>query len=394
MRRSTLAVLVLLLAWPAGRACAQGRSAFTLKQPGASPVYGRVGGNLSDYSWGLGGLRRGGDAGGLLQSSISSTPNFSVRRSREEGSSAGPQLSGGSLLGNSPGVTGYSSLPNLGEMAPGARMAITPIVDLRAYQAAMEGGGELAADDKPITSWVPSEPSLYQTHMKRGEEAFRQGRWLEAVGSFEVAADLARYAPEPHLALLHAHFASGNYYSAAYQLRDGLKYFPQLPLARLQVRRFYGETRDFVGHVERLQERTRSMTVTADLWLVLAYFRYFDEAQADAIQALRECLALNPSPASLEAIQIFWDGMVAAGKAEGDLVAATQPGATTAPAWRVSTSRHPSLLPATSLPAMPRPAATPRPVTWPAEGHSSAGSAPAPSPASRPAQPAAGPVAK
>ena len=389
--------MVALFAWPAGRACAQGRSAVVLNQPGAAPTYGRVGGTLSGYSWGLGELRRGGDAGGLLQSSISSAPNFSTRRGGEEGSPAGPLFTGGTLLGKPAGGTGYASLPNLGDMAPGARMAITPIVDLRAYQAAMEGGGELAADDKPITSWVPGEPSLYQTHMKRGEEAFRQGRWLDAVGSFEVAADLARYAPEPHLALLHANFAAEKYYSAAYQLRDGLKYFPQLPLARLQVRRFYGETRDFVGHVERLQARTRSMTVTADLWLVLAYFRYFDEAEADAVQALRECLALNPSPESLEAIQIFWDGMVAAGKAEGDLVAATQPGASTAPARRVSATRPPlappmSSFPATSRPAMTRPAATSRPATRPAEADSSP-YGPATSPASRPVR-LAGPVAK
>jgi tetratricopeptide (TPR) repeat protein len=196
----------------------------------------------------------------------------------------------------------------------------------------------------PVTSFVPSDPGMgmYQVNMQKADDAFRQGRYEEALGGFDVASRIARRAAESHLGKVHALFALGQYYGASGDLREALKYLPELPLVHLRLRGFYGQDKldDFAGHVERLRKRLDDPLPDPDLLLVLAYVRYFDGDQAEAESALLKASGRAKEPALKEAIETFLVGMAAAGKS------ATQPA-------------EPSALEKVVLEATSRPASAP-----------------------------------
>jgi tetratricopeptide (TPR) repeat protein len=182
---------------------------------------------------------------------------------------------------------------------------------------------------------------------------FRTRQYAEAMSAFRVAASIADRAPESYLSLMHTDFASGHFYMATGNLQLALKYFPQLPLVKLRVRGFFSGPEEFVRLLEPLEKKSQGRGVEADTWLLLAYFRYFDGAEAKAAEALRAAMKALPRQAAgevrstdldatEEAIKTFWDGMVAAGKVSGSLT--TQPAEsppTTRPAAAGPEKAHP-----------------------------------------------------
>jgi len=326
----------------AGTALAQARSRYQWNRPGLSGIR-TIGGDFGTYSAGLGGLTRGGSSGSsLLRSSITGGGDFALRRSSGVGSGAVTGTSGlpgtGFLAGQSYKLprlelnmsgTGTPSaggggmglgLPNL--TAGGVGLA-APVASFDSYLQAMGHVSALTSEeDKPITSFIPEEPSEYRDQVKRGEDAFRDQRYGEAESAFGLGLTYARYSPECHLSNVHVKFALGKYHTAAYHLRQALTYFPELPLAKLRVRGFYATPEAFVGHVEKLRQAIERTPYAAHHWLVLAYFRYFDDAESEAAEALRRAFELSrqvKDEPTTKAAQRFWDGMVAAGKVSGSL---------------------------------------------------------------------------
>ncbi len=324
--------------------CAQSRSRYKWKTPGVGGI-STIGGDFSTYSSGIGGLRRPGAGAptGILKSSLVS--NYNLRRGGAAKAgvlgTALPKPSG-SLKGQSYGSTKIKLTTPLETGLPKTTVDIkrvTTTSGARSDLLTKTRQPTTSSTTKPkktklISSFVPSEPSRYQKYMKQGDQAFRAERFIESAETFDIAIAMGRYLPESHLSLVHSYFALGRYYSAAYHLRRTLKYFPDLPMVSLRVRMFYGQPETFVAHVDKLRQEIRK-SPEADLLLLFGYVRYFDGAEADAAKVLRRAwTAGKDNQATTKAIEIFWSGMVAAGKVEGSLGGTTTQPSRSAPVGR------------------------------------------------------------
>ncbi len=353
-KRLCLAGAIALVLRPAAT-FAQARSRYQWKTPTVSGIR-TIGGDFSTSSSGMGNLTQPGAGApeGILKSSITSNYNIS-RSAAGKGAlkTSLPKYAG--LKGQTYGSTKIKLPVMMDE--PGRPRDYTAGIEytttapsvqsdlLSKREPTTTSSTTKPEESKPISSFVPDEPSRYQKYMQQGEQAFRAERYIEAADAFEVAIAIGRYLPESHISLVHAYSAMGRYHSAAYQLRQSLKHFPELPLVSLRVRLFYGQTETFVGQIDKLQLEAQKPYAEADLSLLLAYFKYFDGAETDAAKILRRAWdAGKDDPETAEAVETFWNGMVEAGKAEGDLSPTTKPAGQDLPA----DSKHAVMLPTVS----------------------------------------------
>jgi hypothetical protein len=211
----------------------------------------------------------------------------------------------------------------------------------RAYVKALEEAASSLLKDSagPITTLVPAAEGTYRDFMLKGDRAFRTDNYQEAYANFEITNDIGNHDPESFICLLHAQFALSrhSYAKAAYFLEQALKFMPELPVANLRPRGFYGNVNRYAEHLVALEEHVERDPTDGEALLVLAYFRWFGEAQD--VAATRKALASSLAAALrkkdtylVDAAETFWDGMVATGKVSGKLTpagdseAGTQPG--------------------------------------------------------------------
>jgi hypothetical protein len=184
-----------------------------------------------------------------------------------------------------------------------------------------------ANKEDTIKSLVPSGLGLYHDYIEAGEHAFREGEFTLAFTKFQMANYIGVKDPESLLSMSHAQFAADSYPLAAYYLRQTLKYMPSLPTVRLQPKAFYSDPSLYVENVQRLDEYVTLHPHDTDAQLLRAYYYWFDTDEANSAQvatrALEMALAANNTPDTTQAIEAFWDGMVAAGKVKGRIRAAT-----------------------------------------------------------------------
>lgn len=361
-KRLCLAGTIVLVLRPAAT-FAQARSRYQWNAPSIGGIR-TIGGDFSTYSSGVSGLKRPGAGApeGILKSSI--TSNYNISRSA---AGTGPLETSlfkyAGLKGQTYGSTkiklpvmmdepgrprGYTADSGYSTAAPDIRSDLSSRIRHTTTTSTTK-----PEELKPIVSFVPTEPSRYQKYMQQGEQAFRAERYIEAAEAFEVAVAMGRYLPESHISLVHAYSAMGRYHSAAYQLRQSLRHFPKLPLVSLRVRLFYGRPETFVDQVDKLQLEAHKPYAEADLSLLLAYFKYFDDAETDAAKMLRQAWdAGKDDPETAEAVETFWNGMVEAGKAKGDLSPTTKPAGQDRPV----DSKHAVMLPTVSRQPITAPA--------------------------------------
>jgi len=183
-----------------------------------------------------------------------------------------------------------------------------------------------------VTSLTPAEESVYRTHMLEGERRFRTGEYAESFNQFKLANGLVRNDAESLLSMFHARFALSivSYSQASHYLQEALKVQPELPMVPLRIRGFYGDPTQYVNHLFRLEQYLAKAPEDPEAQLVLAYHTWFDpdiksaktqEALARALGARKAELSESPSGSDrlLEAIDVFWRGMVASGEVEGEL---------------------------------------------------------------------------
>jgi hypothetical protein len=198
----------------------------------------------------------------------------------------------------------------------------------RAYLRALEQStaSRLRDRTKPITTLVPGPASQYRDYMARGDRAFRANNFLSAYTDFQIANDMGSRDPESMICLAHTQFALSrcSYVKASYYLQEALKAMPELPLANLRPRGFYGSAATYAEHLVSLQEYIERNGTDGEALLLLAYFRWYGQARDVAAaqnalsRSLRGALAANNTHL-VEAVETFWDGMVAAGAVEGKL---------------------------------------------------------------------------
>ncbi len=319
-----------------GAARAQSRNEVGLSTPGSSL------GNVSTpanrfrgYSYGIGSLNTTSAGTGVLSSSITSRANFYAG-----GSTEAPTLPGLYQAPLPAAAAGSSRLysAEAGLLTPLAYAQTGALItsDLpalsiaRSYLSAIREPTTQPVETttRPVTSLVPSAEGRYRAKMEEAEKLFRQGQYRRAYNEYQLASMIGDKTPESLLGMMHANFAMSrfSYASASYNLREALKYFPELPLAPLQPRSLWGEPDAYATQLLRLEEHTRRVPRDADAHLVLAYLKWFD----GDYEAARRCLQValkygnsekytNPEEMKETALK-FWDGMRASGKVSGELI--------------------------------------------------------------------------
>jgi len=332
----------------APRLSAQVRGGVYVAQPGN--MYGA--GSSSSYnvstfissSYGLGSFQGGGGGGGsdILRSSI-----------------YGGGALGGSRTGSAGGLTsGLSNMiasPSLFTSRGGGSPVVGTVESgggglKSALQASAERGSfylkalgvfdeDLKHQDKPITSFVPDEPSMYQSYMQRGETSFRDGDYRGAADQFILANRIGTRDWTSLLSLAHCYFALQSFHTSAHYLRQAVKYFPEMPLVSIEPREFFGNQTRYADSIIKLEQFAQEDREDSDGLLLLAYFRWFDNNPAAAKAALSQVLAsaartapLPEDTPSVETARIFWKAMARSGKVSGSLEDAANPSTSTAPA--------------------------------------------------------------
>jgi len=330
-------VLALMTAGVSITALAQSRKSVSLSTPGTLQGIKGPGYTFKSYSYGLGGLSRSTPSKNILHSSVSGSSNYKIRRASAGTGTSG--LSGLLAKPNTRGVqynTGVDKLVSGLPRGSGKELDIPAIAATIAYMHAVGAASQtqLKTSSEPITSMVPSEPSMYRDYMAKGEQAFRVGEYRRAVDMFRLANIIERKNPESLLEMTHGLFATGSYGSASFNLQQVIKYFPELPVVPLKPRGFYSDVRKYIEQRMRLEKYVRKYPYEGGPQLLLAYFLWFEDDVDGARLSLQRALAAAKKSAGrttrkedplLEAIETFWRGMTTTGKVSGKLTPTTQP---------------------------------------------------------------------
>ena len=179
-------------------------------------------------------------------------------------------------------------------------------------------------DRDPIKTLVPAGEGLYHDYLESGEKAFRGGDYTLAFSKFRMANYIGQKDPESLLSMSQAQFGGKCYPLAAYYLRQALRSMPRLPMVPLQPKAFYGDPSVYVQNVQDLDEYLVGHPQDTDALLLRAYYAWFDVDEADSVgiarNSLQKALAGNNTPDVTLAIEAFWEGMTATGRAKGPLI--------------------------------------------------------------------------
>jgi tetratricopeptide (TPR) repeat protein len=337
--------------------------------------------NFNQYSYGLGGVGRAGGGGGagLLSSSMGQLgPGYSINYGNLGSGGAG-SLYAGAAGAPLPALNSASALSahrgGLSGLAGGKAELIDRGGDVArvdadlssaAFNSAMvaiqsAGNGSQLKGASAITTLVPAAPGIYHDFMENGEKAFHSGYFVEAMQNFRNANHVGVHDPESMLSLAHAHFALGQFATAGVYLAQAIEVLPELPLLPIKPTSFYGDLGEqrarYGDHLDMLRAYLGHQPDDAEAHLLLAYFLWFSQnddptAKAQDIQNARQSLAAGlaasrktqVSKATVEAIETFWDGMVASGQASGRLE--QTPTSSPAPAAPASDAGKPATQPA------------------------------------------------
>jgi tetratricopeptide (TPR) repeat protein len=307
-------------------AIAQARSSISISRPGEGIRLGDTAASRTFLrnSTGVGALgsRSRGAGTNVLRSSLTSNPGSRLRR-RSSGRRYSSSLDSLSEIQTSRGQTYASSMARLqprrskGRFVPLTEAAKDPLFGTQAYLEAVGMDQEQLLDSNaPITSLVPDAPGEYTEHLNQGDRLFREGSYIEALASFEMANAYQGTDPESLLYLMHTKVALGQYHSAAFLLRKALDNFPELPLVNLRPKGFYEDPSAYVRHVEKLQRRAEEDAYDPDPQLLLTYYQWFagdhDKAQRSlkaAVEAAKKNARAMNSQATLKATDTFQRGI-------------------------------------------------------------------------------------
>ena len=301
--------------------------------------------NFNPYSYGLGGL--GGTSAptsNVLQSSIGVQPSYSMNISRPGAAADATSPLTIAAPAAPTNVRAYDPQSLFGSLAlpsrdPGLRRP-TDLSEFSAMSVANSYMASLASirrevmvlefDDavQPVSSFVPDHPGEYSQWMEEGEQAFREGDFQRAYQRFRLAYDLAPRDAESHLALAHASFAQAalSYTEPSRHLQRALQYLPELALTRLEPRAFFGDSDEgrarYEERIDHLATRIAERPRDAHALLLRAYFKWFEgdsTATRDLLGRAAAAAAEIGDEEMIEAVDIFWTGMLASGKVSGEL---------------------------------------------------------------------------
>ncbi len=198
------------------------------------------------------------------------------------------------------------------------------VASAAAYQAVAAGAGAKRAvreiPEEILTSLVPREPAAGQEEMRKGEQAFRNGSYAQALAHFETARQLSKDSPESLLSLARSSFAlaEGSYSKTAEYLSKTLEIVPELLMVRVFPRSFYGKQQDYLQHAKKLEDHVKAAPKDAEAQFIIGYLRWRQGKPDEAKAALDAALAGAGTPELTKGIEILVRGIAAADQAKSD----------------------------------------------------------------------------
>lgn len=160
-------------------------------------------------------------------------------------------------------------------------------------------GGDLPHALPPGETAKPSADTLASItrgaaqYLALGDDAFRQGRYSDAVHHYARAIE---YAPEDgvlYLILSDALFATGDYHYAAYALRRSLELDPKLLDNVVDKHAFYGDPSEFDKQIQLAESYLNEHFLDDDARLVLSANYLFAKRPAQASDLLASAFSKN-----------------------------------------------------------------------------------------------------
>lgn len=171
----------------------------------------------------------------------------------------------------------YDSAP-----AVGGETVVT-VVDPNA-PAAPPAADARAAGVRPPASSSPTR--TVSESLALGDQAFREGRYNDAVLAYAKAVESWPNEGVLHLVFSDALFAAGEYHFAACALRRALELEPQLVVSVVDKHTFYGDARELDRHLAQLERFLETHFGDDDARLLLAANYLFAGRAAQAAEFL------------------------------------------------------------------------------------------------------------
>jgi tetratricopeptide (TPR) repeat protein len=129
-------------------------------------------------------------------------------------------------------------------------------------------------------------------HLTLGDEAFREGRFSDAVHDYAKAVELEPGQGVLHLILSDALFATGDYHYSAYALRRALELDPTLVDSVVDKHFFYGDPAEFDRQLDLLERYLEDHFLDDDARLLLAANYLFGGKPAQSADLLQSPFSL------------------------------------------------------------------------------------------------------
>lgn len=238
------------------------------------------------------------------------TPEGTAPESGAESNQGTPTIPGleelRQMLGNQPG-TGTSPLGS-GQSESGTETG-TGEANVGDVARSVLGGIELPKIEHLARGAMPG--SIYAEHMRKGERLLDEARWFEAEERFTAALGVVPGNALAAAGRVHAQIGAGMYLSAAVNLRNLLRAYPEFIPVRFDEKLLPHGDRLKAIEAQLRQRAERDTPVARDSALLMAYLghQYDDRALTEegfkVLDRVESALDLKPTPLE-QALHSVW----------------------------------------------------------------------------------------
>jgi hypothetical protein len=161
-------------------------------------------------------------------------------------------------------------------------------------------GGQ--TDVEELTADLENVDRTVLRHMAQGERWLEEGRWFDAEERFTAALSIEPGLAPARIGRIHAQIGAGLYASAALNLRQMLRDFPEFASAKYADRLLPREERLQTIRDQLIERMGRSEVISRDAGLLLAFLGYQTDRPQDVargferLRAVEAELELAPDP--------------------------------------------------------------------------------------------------
>lgn len=140
-------------------------------------------------------------------------------------------------------------------------------------------------------------------YLKKGEQLFAEGQYVQASKAFRTAVNMERKNPVTHLVRVHALVATAQYRQAQLALVKTQSLDPRLSLVKhVKLREFYGNTSDLDMHMASLKRYYVTNSASPDTIKLYGYMLLISERISDARKILSAGVKSYPEDAMLSSL--------------------------------------------------------------------------------------------